>query len=130
MSFLANLFKTITSKAEIRQMWNRISDIDEIQIILERSAMHPQLIYKHSPSCSVSFLAKQELDSKVQELSELADFHIINVIQGRAISNAVAQEFGVRHESPQVLLLKDGEIIWKGSHWQIKGEKLLSALQG
>lgn len=116
------------SRAEIREMWNSISGNEDLQTILERSAKHPQLIYKHSPSCSVSFIAKQELDSNVQELNKSVDLYLVNVIQERAVSNMVAQELGIRHESPQVILLKDGKVVWEGSHWQVKGEEILAGL--
>lgn len=119
----------MTSRAEIRQSWNPISDIADLGSVLKKSSNRPQLIYKHSPSCGVSFMAKQELDSNVQELSTFAELYIVNVIQDRPVSNAVAKELGIRHESPQAILLQDGKVMWEGSHWQVKGEKLLSVLQ-
>lgn len=112
------------------KMWNSISDTNEIESIIEQSETRAQLIYKHSPSCSVSFLSKQDLDANLEKLSEVADLHMLNVISQRDISNAIASELRVRHESPQVLLLKDGEVIWDGSHWQVNADEIQSQLNG
>lgn len=113
------------SESENQNMWNKISDIDEFQSILKRSNERPQLIYKHSPSCSVSFLSKQDLDANGKKLTDLADLHIVNVIGQRELSNAIASELNIRHESPQGLLIKDGEVVWHGSHWQVNAENTL-----
>lgn len=109
-------------------MWNKLSDIDEFQSILKRSNEKPQLIYKHSPSCSVSFLSKQDLDANTKKLAELADLHIVNVIGYRELSRGIASELNIRHESPQVLLVKNGEVVWHGSHWQVNSGEVYSKL--
>lgn len=108
-----------------QNMWNKLSDIDEFQSILKQSKERPQLIYKHSPSCSVSFLSKQDLDANGKKLTDLADLHIVNVIGQRELSNTIASELNIRHESPQGFLIKDGEVVWHGSHWQVNAEKIL-----
>ena len=119
----------MTTRAEIQHMWNRISDAEDFQSIVKKSVQKPQLIYKHSPSCSVSFLTKRDLDSNAQQLSEKADMYLINVIQERALSNAIAQELAIRHESPQAILLKDGKVAWEGSHWQVNEEAISSKIE-
>ncbi|HBQ59362.1 MAG TPA: bacillithiol system redox-active protein YtxJ [Balneolaceae bacterium] len=129
LNFISNLINTMTSRAEIEQIWNTITGIEDFHSILEKSENKPQLIYKHSPSCGVSFMAKQELDSSLEELSKRADLYIIDVIQDRPVSNVVAKELGIRHESPQVILLVEKKVNWDGSHWQVKVEELLSVLQ-
>ncbi|MDR9416873.1 MAG: bacillithiol system redox-active protein YtxJ [Gracilimonas sp.] len=117
------------SGKEVKNMWNNISGIEDLNGLLERSEKQPQLIYKHSPSCGVSFIAKQELEAEADEFRNSADLHLVNVIQDRPVSNAIAQEFGIRHESPQVLVLKNGKVVWEGSHWQIKSNNILPSLK-
>jgi bacillithiol system protein YtxJ len=127
--FLSNLIKTISSESGDQNiMWNTLSKSEEFQAILKRSIKTPQLIYKHSPSCSVSFLSKQDLDSSTEKLSEIAELHIIDVIQQRELSNAIASELRIRHESPQGLLIKDGEVLWHRSHWKVTSEEILSKI--
>lgn len=128
MSFL-NRVKDRLSNAEEHEMWNEISGLEDIKNILQDSEDKPQLIYKHSHRCSVCFLAKEELENVAEKLNEIADLYMVNVVQQRDVSNAIASELDIRHESPQVLLLQDGEVSWAGSHWQIKGNDILSNLK-
>jgi len=127
MSFFDRV-KNKISETEEHEMWNKISGVEDIKSILQESEEKPQLIYKHSHRCSVCFLAKEELENVAEKISDIADIYMINVVLQRDVSNAIASELNIRHESPQVLILKDGEVSWCGSHWQIKGNKILSNL--
>jgi len=106
----------------------RFQEQEKYDSILQKSDEKPQLIYKHSHRCSVSFMAKQQLEKFTKEISDKANLFMIDVIHQRDLSNAIASQLNVRHESPQVIILKDQEVIWKGSHWQIKGKDILYTL--
>jgi bacillithiol system protein YtxJ len=54
---------------------------------------------------------------------------VVLVVENRKLSNAVANRFGIRHESPQALLIKDGLVVWHASHWSITSEALGAALR-
>lgn len=125
---ILDLFKSKRTEPMERSTWNTISNPEETQTLLEKSKKRPQLIYKHSNQCSVSFIAKEGLDSNVKELGQFADLYIIDVIRQRDISNAIETMLKVRHESPQALLLKDGKVAWKGSHWDVNAEEILKKL--
>lgn len=125
---ILDLFKSKQTDPLESTTWNTISEPEETQTLVEKSKKHPQLIYKHSNQCSVSFIAKKGLDSNIEKLSQFADLYIIDVIRQRDISNAIATLLKVRHESPQALLLKDGNVVWKGSHWDVDAEEILSRL--
>lgn len=125
---LFNLFKKEKTDSMKDSSWNTLSDSEEFQSILEKSTSQPQLIYKHSNQCSVSFIAKEDLDSKSEKLSQFADLYMIDVIQQREISNTIATLLKVRHESPQALLLKDGSVVWIGSHWDVNAQEILNRL--
>jgi len=116
------------NKARKLESWNTISEKEKLNILLNRSEEYPQLIYKHSTRCSVSYVAKQELDQHKETLSDHADLHLINVIEQRDLSNLIAERLNVRHESPQVLVLKNRQVIWSGSHWSVKGKEILSKI--
>ncbi len=117
-----------TSDSEHPEIWNPISGIENIDAILQASSEKPQLIYKHSHRCSVCILAKEELEEISDQVLDSTDLYMINVIHQRDLSNAIASTFDVRHESPQVIIIKDGEVAWKGSHWAIKGKDILDEL--
>lgn len=108
------------------QKWNAISEIEKLNSLLSKSEKLPQVIYKHSTRCSVSYLAKEELERHMNTLTEHADMHMINVVEERELSNVVAEKLNIRHESPQVLVLKNRQVIWSGSHWNVKGREVLS----
>lgn len=127
MSFFDRV-RNKSSDSENHEMWNSISGLGKIESIIKNSDKKPQLIYKHSNRCSVSFLAKQQLEEVAEEISDIAKLYMIDVIHQRDLSNAIASELNIRHESPQVIILKNGEVIWDGSHWEIKGQDILKEL--
>lgn len=126
---LYNLFKKKKTDKNEPLAWNTLYDSEEIPSIVEKSKVRPQLIYKHSNQCSVSFIAKEGLERSAEKISNSADLHIVYVIQQRDISNAIATEFKIRHESPQAILLKDGDVVWKGSHWDVNAKEILNRLE-
>lgn len=124
MSFIDRV-RNQFSDSENNDIWNSASKFGDVNALLQKSQETPQVIYKHSHRCSVCFLAKEELEGVADQINEVADLYMINVIHERDLSNRIASELNVRHESPQVIILKDGEVVWKGSHWDIKGKKVL-----
>ena len=125
------LFDFLTSSSQeskTSDIWETISDPSQLEPIIEASKDQPQLIYKHSHRCSVCFVSKGNLESAADNILESADMHFVNVVNSRQASDHIASELGVRHESPQVILLDNGEVIWHASHGGIKGEAVLDKL--
>ncbi len=127
MSFFDRV-RNKASESRDNEIWIDISRLEHIETILQTSEEKPQLIYKHSHRCSVCFLAQQELEKVTDQVSDIADLCMVNVINQREVSNAIASKLNVRHESPQVIILKDREVLWKGSHWDVKGKDILKKL--
>jgi len=122
-------FSGSASNNPSNSIWNKNPGTEDIEVILQNSKDKPQLIYKHSHRCSICFLAKEELEEVGIELNNITDLYMVNVINQREVSNAIASKLNVRHESPQVIILKDEEIVWKGSHWDVKGKEILKQLR-
>ena len=76
------------------------------------------ILYKHSTRCPISFGAKHEVDCFVKQTPEVPVF-VLNVVQNRALSQQVAEQLGVRHESPQAILMRSGKVMKHASHRQI-----------
>lgn len=112
------------------KQWNVLTDERQVVDVLKASSQKPQLVYKHSHTCGISHAAKERIEESFDEINKQADMHFANVKKSRPVSNRVAKELGVRHESPQVLIVKNSECTWHESHWSIKGEQILSALNG
>ncbi len=94
--------------------WEYLTEEAQIEAIKERSFQQPVVIFKHSIRCVVSSMVKTRLDN--EENPEHVSFYYLDLITYRSVSNKVAEVFGVRHESPQVLLIRNGECIYNESH--------------
>ena len=103
-----------------------IHNPDEAKQAFDSSIQHPIFIYKHSPICAVSYHAQKEWNKFLSKIPEGIDTYWVNVIGSRIASQSLAQLTGIRHESPQVLLLYKGKCIWNESHGQITEANLLA----
>ena len=81
------------------------------------------VIYKHSPICPVSWSAKREVKRFIEQNSN-ASVYVVNVVQNRVLSRQLADDLGVRHESPQAILMQDGEAMKHASHHEITAQLL------
>jgi len=86
------------------------------------------IIYKHSTRCSISLMAKRRIEMDAAEVPDNLPVYFLDLIKHRDISNQIAQDFHVHHESPQLLLIKDGECILDQSHSSISIEEALGEL--
>ena len=99
----------------------------DLEQLLERSKTDPVLIFKHSTQCSISIEVYQEFTAFAENAHELS-WGLVLVIENRRLSNAIADRFGIRHQSPQAILIKDGQAVWHASHWSINADSLSDAL--
>ncbi len=102
-----------------------VSDLDRL---LAGSPAGPVLIYKHSVECGTSGVALEEIRDLAARPSIGARIGVILVQPARDVSNEVARRFSVRHESPQILLVQDGRVLWHASHYRVTAEAVLSEL--
>ena len=109
--------------------WKTLSDAGQIDQIISDSDKRPQIIYKHSTRCAVSAQAYRRLKIINAEIIEAADIYYLDVIASRPVSNAVAERFRIQHESPQLLLIKNGQVVWEESHYGIQGDAVLEAVE-
>lgn len=106
--------------------WNTINSVDDIELIKNKSHTTPCLIFKHSTRCSISSIAKHRLDNSWN--TDAINPFYLDLIAFRSISNAITNAFGIDHESPQVLLIKDGLCIFHTSHLDISVGNILANL--
>ena len=97
--------------------WIPLTDEEQLREIVEKSNSKPQVIFKHSTRCSISSMAKNRLERS--EVPEGADFYLLDLITYRHISNRIATEYNVYHESPQVLVIRNGQCVFDESHGSI-----------
>ena len=102
--------------------WINLTTEEQLQEIKNKSNHIPQVIFKHSFRCSLSSIAKNRLDKAAAPGG--MDFYFLDLIKHRNISNKISQEFKVYHESPQVLIIKNGESIYDESHMAINMQEI------
>lgn len=95
----------------------RLTEIDEIDQLIQQSHDGPVLIFKHSLTCGISTAAFREYERYLADnADDGVDHRLIEIQHSRPVSTAVAERTGVRHESPQALLLHGGKVVWHASH--------------
>jgi bacillithiol system protein YtxJ len=101
-----------------------LADLDEA---VHRSHAHPIVIFKHSATCGVSAFAREEVED-FTALEREVEVFVVSVQFGSIVSNEIAKRFGLRHESPQVLVVHHGVLVWHASHFRVTREEIASAL--
>lgn len=97
--------------------WIHLTDEEQLKQIIANSEAKPQVIFKHSTRCSISAVAFQRLQ-KAQP-PEGIDFYYLDLLAHRPLSSRISEVFKVHHESPQVLVIRDGNCIYDESHLAI-----------
>jgi bacillithiol system protein YtxJ len=98
----------------------QLMTLEQLDEAIKSTSDKPLLIFKHSTSCSVSAGAHEELMHFIEDApTSPVDFAIVHVIEERPVSNAIAEQLGIKHASPQAILVKDGQPVWDTSHWHI-----------
>lgn len=109
-------------KRSVDNHFRRISESQSFDELLSRSNERPVVIFKHSISCPISAAAYQEM-SRIQDVS------LVEVQTARQLSNEIERRTGVSHESPQVLVLRNGKVVWEATHWDVKEAQVAKALR-
>ena len=122
-----------------------LEHLDELHRLIEESQSRPVLLFKHSHSCGASLEALDELVAYLNDRgperstphdgrsapqeSRPLQYAMVTVQTHRAVSNAVAQRLGVRHETPQALLVRDGRVVWSASHFRVTAAAVDDAIR-
>jgi len=99
--------------------WHPLNSNDEVLALSERSKQVPCLIFKHSTSCPISSIAKMRLEGSWDFPTEELEVYYLDLLRYRSVSNFISEHFAVHHESPQVLLIRDGVCTYDNSHLDI-----------
>ncbi len=126
MSFFnRNIEGGYSDDAEPNWYWNYLEDVAELDEIEKASYHIPVLIFKHSTRCMISRMALKQFENDF-DLNNFIKPYLLDLLQHRDVSNAIAARFGIFHQSPQIILIKDGKAIFDTSHEQINAHDLKS----
>jgi bacillithiol system protein YtxJ len=105
-----------------------LNTLAALDAALQRSHDVPVLLFKHSASCGVSAVADEQVRQFLDTTGAGVLCGIVVVQRARGVSDAIVERFGVRHESPQALLVREGRVVWHASHWRVTASALRDAL--
>jgi bacillithiol system protein YtxJ len=134
MSVFSNLFgsseKQNSSNSTIK--WIPLQDLGQLNEIINNSHEKPVVIFKHSTRCIVSRTALKQFELETLQCNVFTenkvDAYFLDLLEHRDISNEIASRFGVQHQSPQLLLIKDGKSVYNVSHSDIDAGELKGKL--
>lgn len=123
MGFLDRVF----GSSEIVENWSQLQSMADLDHAEKSSFQKPVVLFKHSTTCGTSAYAKQKLADL--EITDGFDFYYLDLLSHRDVSNEIARRFGVIHQSPQIIILKDGKSVFDTSHHAISSEVVSKQLQ-
>ena len=125
MSFLKNMFGSSEDKdsKENKINWIELTDLGQLNEISALSNEKAVAIFKHSTRCSISRMALKQFENEFDSADKVT-LYFLDLIAHRDVSNEIAQRFGIAHQSPQLILIKDGKAIYHVSHSDIDAEEL------
>jgi bacillithiol system protein YtxJ len=106
-----------------------LRNLPDLDAALVRAASEPIVIFKHSPTCGVSAQASEEIDELLERAALPLPLYVVSVRAQREVSEAITKRFGIRHESPQVLLVHRGAVLWHASHFRVSAAEIQSAVE-
>ncbi len=131
MSYFKRLFGDLEGKANLKRTslpWIGLAEMDQLEAIDRLSFQKTQLVYKHSTSCSISSMVLNMFTKGFEHEEEKVDMYFLDIHRARSVSNEIALKYGVRHESPQLLVIKNGAVVAHNSHGGIPEMELTDYL--
>ncbi|UFH35111.1 bacillithiol system redox-active protein YtxJ [Flavobacterium acetivorans] len=127
MSFFTNIFNGSENQndSNTKINWINLTDLGQLNEIISLSHEKPVAIFKHSTRCSVSRMALRQFEKEF-DLSDKVTAYFLDLIAYRDVSDEIAIRFGVQHQSPQLVLIKEGKAVYNASHSDIDAEELKS----
>ncbi len=129
MSFFKNIFNSSedSNSNENKINWIELTNLGQLDEIRTLSNEKPVAIFKHSTRCSVSRMALKQFENEFDSSAKVSPY-FLDLIAYRDVSNAIANQFGVTHQSPQLLLIKEGKSVYDVSHSDIDAGELKGRL--
>jgi len=104
--------------------WKELESENFLLECIERSAEIPQVIFKHSTRCIISKMVLQQFEEQLDSIPANAELLFLDLLSHRDVSNAIAKQLNVHHESPQVIVIKNGKAIFNESHHSISASEV------
>ena len=120
MGLLKSLFRSGAEDDNVNVInWSKLENISDIDEIIDQSELNTIVIFKHSTRCGISSSVLRRFEKQTKPPTDQTNFYLLNVIQHRNISNEISQQLTIHHESPQLIIIKNREVIAHDSHYEI-----------
>ena len=124
MGFLKNIFGSSEPKEEKVLPWIPLNDIQQLEHISNKSKTKTQVVFKHSTRCGISRMVMNQFVERYDLTEKDLDLYYLDLLSYRDVSNEVGYTFQVMHESPQLLIIKNGVVVVHASHGAINSVDL------
>ncbi|RNA62407.1 bacillithiol system redox-active protein YtxJ [Chryseobacterium nematophagum] len=125
MSFFNKIFSNNERDSTQNKIWKIIESEDDLKNAIDQSFHHKIALFKHSTSCFISKMVLKNFERDFESIEVDTDMYFLDLKAHRSISNKIAEEFEIRHESPQLLVLENGKVINNASHEDISINQIL-----
>ena len=123
MSLFSGLFGANTTSESSKVPWIPLTSMEQLVELTEHSFEKPALIFKHSTRCGISRNVLKQFENEY-DLDTEVDAYYLDLLEYRPISSAIATQFSVTHQSPQLILMKNGQVVHHASHSDIDAQLL------
>ncbi|GAB5538278.1 MAG: bacillithiol system redox-active protein YtxJ [Salibacteraceae bacterium] len=120
-------WNSLTSGPSIPEHWNELESIDQLTEVFALSTHKPVVIFKHSTRCGISMSAKRRLEKGIAPDAPY-DFYYLDLLRHRDVSDAIAEKTKLTHQSPQLIVLVDGQVRAHGSHEMVNAQLITGNL--
>ena len=128
MNFLKNIFKENTSNSTETSNENvkffTLDNMEQFDVIDVISNTKPVVLFKHSTRCSISRMALKQFDAEFNYPEEKINWYLLDLLNHRDLSNEIASRYHVVHQSPQIVVIRNGKAVFNESHDSISAEDL------
>ncbi|MGE8553283.1 MAG: bacillithiol system redox-active protein YtxJ [Chryseobacterium jejuense] len=120
MSFFDKIFGGNNNEtSDQKSFWQNIKSEEDLEKAIESSYQHKIAIFKHSTSCFISKTVLRNFEKEVENSDQQVEVYFLDLLAHRPLSNKIAEDFGIRHESPQLIVIENGKPVNSASHQDI-----------
>lgn len=125
MSFFDKIFGGKGDVSEQKSFWKKIESEEDLKKAIEHSFDNKIAIFKHSTSCFISKTVLKNFEKEIENLDQKVELYYLDLLAHRAISNKIAEDLGVTHQSPQLIVIEKGKVVNNASHQDISIEQIV-----
>ncbi len=125
MSFFDKIFGGKEDAPEQKSFWKKLESEEDLQQAKESSFDHKIAIFKHSTSCFISKTVLRNFEKEAENLEGKAELYYLDLLAHRKLSNKIAEDLGIIHQSPQLIVVENGKAVSNASHQSISADQIV-----